>query len=140
MRLAPGGLAMGAIWGAGSATQELEPSSCALATNALMRLGWSGPGAAGALQALGAHAAACADRLEAAGVTQMLHACGRAPELRENGALVGALLERARTLVPESSPHSLSLLVHTCARLRERDVPLLTQAAHASHSREHVSV
>jgi len=110
---------------------ELEASSLGLALNALGRMRWAGSGHEEVLRTLGDHALQHLPMLESAGVTQLLHACTRLRPLGAHDALIEPLLARARVLVPEFGAQSLSLLVHSCAVLRRRDVPLLTLVAKA---------
>mmetsp|Transcript_78182 Transcript_78182/g.148564 ORF Transcript_78182/g.148564 Transcript_78182/m.148564 type:complete len:715 (+) Transcript_78182:276-2420(+) len=119
---------------------ELDASTLTQALNALARLQWvSSVPADGssdivdpsALTVLAERAVVLLPDLDPAGITRLLHACTRLPPLGSHASLVEGLLERAKPHVAEFNAQSLSLLVHCCAALRKRDVPLLTQVAKA---------
>lgn len=99
-----------------------------LSLNALARFRWEDERH---ILALASRILEIAGDLDMAGVTQLLHACTRLPALSAHAELVGCLLKQARSLVPDASAQSLSLLVHACAALQQRDVELLTLVAKA---------
>jgi len=114
---------------------QLAPGDLCLAVNALARLRWTDydHSSNGALNTLADRAAQSIGDLDPIGVARLLHACTRLRPLADHADLVEGVMERAHSLVPEFNAHSLSLVVHGCASLRRRDVPLLTKVAKAVH-------
>merc|ERR1712129_338169 len=108
---------------------EVQPGSLALALHAVARLRWSADVAA--LSSLADGAIQCMEDMEPAGVTQLLNACAQHVHLASHSGLVEGCLMRAHSLVSEFNAQSLSILVHACAKLRQRDVTLLTKVAKA---------
>lgn len=109
--------------------EELQVSTLCLVLNALARLRWDRDDQA--MHMLTDSAVRAIEDLGAVSVTQLLHASTRIKILSGREELIEGLLARSRDLVPTFSAQSLSMLVHSCVALRQRDVPLLTLVAKA---------
>ncbi|CAE7414807.1 unnamed protein product [Symbiodinium natans] len=112
---------------------EASAATLCLVFNALGRLRRPQSADDEAVQAvavLSKQASAGLDSLGPPGLMQLLHACARWKPL-QSADLTEGILRKVRQRLSEFQAHSLCLLVHSSARLQQRDVALFTQVAKA---------
>ncbi|CAE7781591.1 unnamed protein product [Symbiodinium pilosum] len=112
---------------------EATPETLSLVFNALGRLRRPQPPDVEAVEAvatLAKHVLAGLGNLGPAGLMQLLHASARWKTL-QSADLTEGILQNVGQRLSEFPAQSLCLLVHSCSRLQQRDVRLLTQVAKA---------
>ncbi|CAE7681035.1 unnamed protein product [Symbiodinium sp. KB8] len=112
---------------------EATPATLCLVFNALGRLRRPQPADVEALRAVAVLSKQVSTGLDSLGppsLMQLLHACARWKPLRSPDLTEG-ILQNVSQRISQFQAQSLCLLVHSCSRLQQRDVRLLTQVAKA---------